>query len=168
MTAIAGGYGHSLALKGDGSVVAWGCVGYDAGQCNVPSGLSGVTAIAAGDTHSLALVGAGTPASTAHFLQPLTETEAGNAGNPTLNTGKNGKVIPVKVQLTRDDALTDLNLCRSRLASRKARLVQQHGRTNPVSSTPTPASRAQARTSSAGTRPRRPGSTTWTRRRSGS
>jgi hypothetical protein len=44
-------------LKGDGTVVAWGCGGgNDYGQCSVPSGLSGVTAIAAGDFHSLVLV----------------------------------------------------------------------------------------------------------------
>jgi len=54
VTAIAAGTFHSLALKKDGSVVAWGCVGPpDAiihfGQCRVPaSARSGVIAIAAG------------------------------------------------------------------------------------------------------------------------
>jgi alpha-tubulin suppressor-like RCC1 family protein len=37
---------HSLALRGDGTVVAWGDDEY--GQAAVPAGLSGVTAIAAG------------------------------------------------------------------------------------------------------------------------
>ena len=61
MTAIAAGAGQSLALKGDGTVVAWGCGGgSNSGQCNVPSGLSGVTAISAGYGHSLALKGDGT------------------------------------------------------------------------------------------------------------
>jgi uncharacterized repeat protein (TIGR01451 family) len=61
VTAIAAGGAHSLALKGDGTAVAWGCGdGTDAGQCSVPSGLSGVTAIAAGGRHSLALKGDGT------------------------------------------------------------------------------------------------------------
>ena len=56
VTAIAAGGSHSLALKGDGSVVAWGCGGgSDFGQCSVPSDLSGVTAISAGYSHSLAL-----------------------------------------------------------------------------------------------------------------
>src|SRR5947208_3509510 len=44
-----------------GRPVAWGCgAGNDFGQCNVPSGLAGVTAIAAGYAHSLALKGDGT------------------------------------------------------------------------------------------------------------
>jgi hypothetical protein len=60
VTAIAAGTYHSLALKSDGTVVAWGCGtafgnSGDYGQCRVPSGLSGVTAIAAGFFHSLAL-----------------------------------------------------------------------------------------------------------------
>ena len=48
----AGSY-HSLALKYDGTVVAWG--DDSAGQTNVPAGLSNVVAIAAGGFHSLAL-----------------------------------------------------------------------------------------------------------------
>jgi hypothetical protein len=49
-------------LKSDGTVVAWGCgnPNFDAGQCNVPSDLSGVSAIAASDHHSLALKSDGT------------------------------------------------------------------------------------------------------------
>jgi hypothetical protein len=48
-------------LKGDGSVVAWGCGrGTDEGQCSVPSGLSGVGAVAAGTYQSLALKRDGT------------------------------------------------------------------------------------------------------------
>ena len=51
MTAIAASNAHSLALKSDGSVLAWGCGGIgNYGQRTVPAGaLSGVTAIAAGD-----------------------------------------------------------------------------------------------------------------------
>jgi hypothetical protein len=45
-----------VALKSDGSVLAWGCVGADAGQCTVPAEAGGgVVAIAAGKYHSLAL-----------------------------------------------------------------------------------------------------------------
>jgi alpha-tubulin suppressor-like RCC1 family protein len=53
----AGGY-HSLALKADGTVVAWG--DNDSGQCIVPPDLSAVVAIAAGFSHSLALKSDGT------------------------------------------------------------------------------------------------------------
>ena len=52
-TAIAAGEYHSLGLKTDGSIVAWGDNGY--GQCNVPSPNTGFTAIAAGGYHSLGL-----------------------------------------------------------------------------------------------------------------
>jgi alpha-tubulin suppressor-like RCC1 family protein len=53
VVAIAAGNNHDLALKSDGTVVAWGS-NY-AGQTNTPPGLTGVTAIAAGGSHSLAL-----------------------------------------------------------------------------------------------------------------
>jgi PASTA domain len=59
--AIAAGEDYNLALKQDGSVIAWGCgsngaINRDFGQCNVPAAAaSGVTAIAAGVFHSLAL-----------------------------------------------------------------------------------------------------------------
>ncbi len=49
---------HSLALKADGTVAAWGRNIYH--QCNVPSGLTDVVAIAAGRDHSLALKSDGT------------------------------------------------------------------------------------------------------------
>jgi alpha-tubulin suppressor-like RCC1 family protein len=52
--AIAGGHAHSLALKGDGTVVAWGDNYY--GQTNLPADLRGVKAIAAGGYHSMALI----------------------------------------------------------------------------------------------------------------
>jgi alpha-tubulin suppressor-like RCC1 family protein len=69
VTAIAAGAHHSLALLGDGSVMAWGedefgelgdgAIAPDH-EAPVPvSGLSGVTAIAAGGEHSLALLAGG-------------------------------------------------------------------------------------------------------------
>src|SRR5437867_9430113 len=51
--AIAAGQYHSIGLKPDGTVSAWGDNNY--GQTNVPAGLSNVTAIAAGYSHNLAL-----------------------------------------------------------------------------------------------------------------
>jgi hypothetical protein len=59
VTAVAAGVNDSLALKADGTVVAWGCGFNNGGQCSVPVGLSGVTAIAASWLHSLALKGDG-------------------------------------------------------------------------------------------------------------
>lgn len=56
--AIAGGGYHSLALKSDGTVVAWGR--NNSGQTNVPAGLTNVAAIAAGSLHSMALKADGT------------------------------------------------------------------------------------------------------------
>ena len=46
LSAITAGTDHDLALKGDGSVVAWGCGAISAGKCSVPEGLSGLIAIA--------------------------------------------------------------------------------------------------------------------------
>jgi predicted secreted protein len=58
VTAIAAGSYHTLALKNDGTVRAWG--DNEQGQAMVPAGLSGVTAIAAGYYHTVALVGGAT------------------------------------------------------------------------------------------------------------
>jgi alpha-tubulin suppressor-like RCC1 family protein len=57
VTAIAAGAFSTVALRANGTVVAWGCAldGVDYGQCDVPRGLSGVTAIAAGFGHTLAV-----------------------------------------------------------------------------------------------------------------
>ena len=58
VTAIAAGWDHALALKSDGTVVAWD--GNQYGESTVPDGLSGVVAIAAGQDHSIALKSDGT------------------------------------------------------------------------------------------------------------
>ena len=53
ITAVAAGGLHNLALKDDGTMVAWGSNGY--GESTVPTGLSGVKDIAAGYSFSVAL-----------------------------------------------------------------------------------------------------------------
>ena len=58
VTAIAAGEAHTVALKGDGTVMAWGLD--DQGQATVPAGLSGVVAIAAGARHTVAMKNDGT------------------------------------------------------------------------------------------------------------
>ena len=58
VVAVAGGGAHSLALRADGTVVAWGANEY--GQTNVPARLTNVVAVAGGMGHSLALRADGT------------------------------------------------------------------------------------------------------------
>ena len=55
---IAAGEFHSLAIKSDGTVAAWGKS--DGGECTPPVGLSGVSKIAAGSNYSIALKTDGT------------------------------------------------------------------------------------------------------------
>ena len=52
---VAAGGTHSLAIRADGSVAAWGNAG--SGQCAPPSSLGPVTMIAAGGAHSIAVRG---------------------------------------------------------------------------------------------------------------
>jgi alpha-tubulin suppressor-like RCC1 family protein len=72
VVAIAAGYYHSVALKSNGTVVAWGdntsgqvtgtptTTAPNSATANPVAFLSGVTAIAAGDMHTVALIGDGT------------------------------------------------------------------------------------------------------------
>jgi alpha-tubulin suppressor-like RCC1 family protein len=53
LAAVAAGYGHGLAVRTDGSVVAWGNDCY--GQAQVPASVTNAVAVAAGKYHSLAL-----------------------------------------------------------------------------------------------------------------
>ena len=56
--AFAVGSYHSLAVRSNGTVVAWGR--HTGGETNVPASATNVIAVAAGDAHSLALRGDGT------------------------------------------------------------------------------------------------------------
>jgi alpha-tubulin suppressor-like RCC1 family protein len=57
VVALAAGGTHMLALRANGTVVAWGNNAY--GQTTIPAGLSGVVHIAAGARHSVALLNTG-------------------------------------------------------------------------------------------------------------
>lgn len=58
VVAVSSGTYHSLALRSNGTVVAWGR--HTSGETNVPASATNVIAVAAGDAHSLALRGDGT------------------------------------------------------------------------------------------------------------
>lgn len=87
---------HSLALKADGTVVAWG--GSMDGPSVVPAGLSNVTAIAAGATHSLALRSDGTvvawdePRSGPPILSAQSQVPSGLTGVVAIAAGGNASL----------------------------------------------------------------------------
>jgi alpha-tubulin suppressor-like RCC1 family protein len=58
LAAISVGGAHSLGLKGDGTLVAWGA--NKKGQCMVPTRLANSVAIAAGEAHNAVLKSDGT------------------------------------------------------------------------------------------------------------
>ena len=78
--AISAGGSHSLVLKIDETVVAWGW--NSSGQATVPAGLNGVVAIAAGGAHSLALRRDGT----------VVAWGSNGSGQATVPVGLNGVV----------------------------------------------------------------------------
>jgi hypothetical protein len=92
--AVAGGEYHSLGLKADGSIVAWG---YNVdGQCNVPGPNTGFVAVAGGYLHSLGLKAGDacypdfTGDGTLDLFDFLGYVNAFNAGNPSADCDGSG------------------------------------------------------------------------------
>ena len=85
VTKIAAGYGHSVSLDCDGTVVAWGW--NESGQTNVPVGLSGVVAIAAGTYHTVALKQDGTVVAWGGNSDGQTTVPAGLSGVVAIAAG---------------------------------------------------------------------------------
>jgi hypothetical protein len=85
VAAIAAGDNHSVALKQDGTVVAWGDNSW--GQTTVPAGLSGVFAVAAGFQFTVALKSDGTIAAWGFNWDGETDVPAGLAGVKAIAAG---------------------------------------------------------------------------------
>jgi len=100
VTAIAAGSWHTVALKNDGTVVAWGYNGYgevtgtptDSAIANpVTLGgqvLSGVTAIAAGQGHTVALKNDGTLVEWGATVTPTTDDPSSVIASPVTLEGQ--------------------------------------------------------------------------------
>ena len=94
VTAIGAGGGHTVALKSDGTVVAWGAGKTSTGpfpeygQSIVPAGLSGVTAIAAGDGRTVALKSDGTVVAWGRNDYGQTTIPAGLSGVTAIAAGQ--------------------------------------------------------------------------------
>ena len=100
MTAIAAGFYHTVSLKNDGTVMAWGWNG--SGQTTVPAGLSGVTAIASGYAHTVTLKSDGTVVAWGRNAEGQTTVPGGLSGVTAIAAGGYHSVvlIPLPPSLT--------------------------------------------------------------------
>jgi len=99
--AVAAGWTHSMALRADGTVIAWGA--NNVRQTNVPAGLSNVVAIATGVNFCLALKADGTVAAWGHYfdrpvylpdgLSNIVAISAGSVAHHSLALRADGTLI---------------------------------------------------------------------------
>ena len=86
LVAIAAGAWHSLALRSDGSVLAWG--NNDSGQTAVPPSLTNVLALAAGGYHNLAITANGGVAGWGDNTYSQSAIPAGATGVVAIAAGR--------------------------------------------------------------------------------
>src|SRR5262249_26433651 len=91
--AIAAGKYHSLALKSDGTVVAWGDNSQN--QCAVPPDLSGVVALAGGGAASLGLQADGTVVAWGSTVNGQCNVPASLSNSVAISAGENHTVVLV-------------------------------------------------------------------------
>ncbi len=101
VVAVTGNMEYCLALKSDGTVVAWGKAP------SLPQGLSGVTALAAGENHCLALTSGGTIVAWGSDTSGQTDVPSSVSKATSLGAGWNysvalisGSVVAVPFSLT--------------------------------------------------------------------
>lgn len=87
VVAISEGIAHSLALKADGTVAAWGAYN-PSPQTTVPAGLNNVVAVAAGGYHSLALKRDGSVVAWGSNVHGQSDVPAGLGGVVAVAAGR--------------------------------------------------------------------------------
>src|SRR5206468_2678291 len=102
-----GGY-HTVALKRDGTAVAWGRNAE--GQTTVPAGLSGVVAIAAGDRHTVILKSNGTVVAWGDNSSGQTNVPAGLNGVTAIAAGSEHTLALVGSGLSSAPIITVLSI----------------------------------------------------------
>jgi alpha-tubulin suppressor-like RCC1 family protein len=99
LIAVAAGAHHSLGLRSDGKIVAWG--NNDYGQCNVPALNEDFIAVAGGDFHSLGLTSDGSIVAWGRNLAGQCNVPAPNedfiavagGGDHSLGLKSNGTIV---------------------------------------------------------------------------
>src|SRR5439155_7405233 len=102
---IACGHGHCLAIRDDGTVVAWwagftNIVATDYGQVIVPAGLSNVISIAGGFSHSLAAREDGTVVAWGKFWSGASISVPANATNVVAIAGGDSHCVALRADGT--------------------------------------------------------------------